>query len=100
MVGSTKKRQQRMSDFTSQQTNKTKLWRTGFLLAMSAFVFGLAGYSLFCHSTPNDGIGRYQMRVTDNGVIVVMDTVSGAITKVDRVEDYSSYHTRPAMPTR
>lgn len=55
-----------------------------FAVLLSAFVLS----STFRNSTPNDWIGRYQMRVTDSGTIIIMDTTVGAVTNVSKIEDY------------
>ena len=76
-----------MSDSPASQTN-SRAWYSPVAVAFVLF-FGFAVFSGCRPSTPNDGIGRYQMRVTDNGTIIIMDTVAGQVTNISKIEDYS-----------
>jgi hypothetical protein len=62
------------------------------LMLVAFFLVVLAWTMLpsFHHSnSPNDAIGRFQMRVTDSGTIIVMDTVTGTVSNISKIEDYS-----------
>jgi hypothetical protein len=63
---------------------KRKIVAVAFVLL---FAFGV--FSGCRPSTPNDGIGRYQMHVTASGTVIIMDTVGGQVTNISKIEDYS-----------
>ncbi len=60
------------------------------IVAVAFVLFFAFGVFSGCRpSTPNDGIGRYQMLVTNSGTLIIMDTVVGTVTtryKVDESE--------------
>lgn len=73
-----------MNGFTLSKRIETLLF-----LAV-AFSCALLAVALFSRdSSPNREIGRFQMRVTDSGTIVIMDTVAGVVSNVSKVDDYS-----------
>jgi len=73
----------------STPSQKTKLLVPLVLVVIVGFVIPLSVFVL-SHRRPsfNDAIGRYQMQVTDQGTIVIMDTVIGKVTNVSRVDEY------------
>lgn len=46
--------------------------------------------STFRQSSPNDGIGRYQMVATNHGTLIIMDTVTGTVGQTYNVDDLAS----------
>jgi hypothetical protein len=88
-----------MSDSQSLQTSKR--WQVVVGLAF-AFVLSLCMLTLaFRHqATPNDAIGRFQMCVTNGGTVLIMDTVTGAVSSKYKIEDTAPTEVPPRTPSR
>ena len=78
-----------MSDSTASQTCA----RFSPLVIMVVFFALFVAWTMFSghrnSNSPNDAIGRNQMQVTNSGTIIVMDTVTGEVTHISKIEDYS-----------
>jgi hypothetical protein len=65
------------------------------VLALACIVTGAVLFAASRRSSPNDGIGRYQMLVTNHGTLIIMDTVSGAVASRYKVEDQGTREVPP-----
>jgi hypothetical protein len=73
-----------MNDSATPQ--RTKLWQMVLVVCACVLAFAVLS-SAFRQSTPNDGIGRFQMNVTNHGTLIIMDTVTGNVSSKYKIED-------------
>jgi hypothetical protein len=65
-----------------------RLFYTAVGLAIGVIGFTFSGMFNSRYPSPHELYGRYQMRVTEKGTIVVMDTMTGQVTNVTSTDDF------------